>query len=94
MPLETPATTYAMSTLPLPPFDLPVTSDDRMLASTLTGARTDAEITRTAQFIRQYVNAENAKQRDALNKIVQGGYAPGSDVAHPAIGLARNALLS
>lgn len=37
---------------------------------------------------------ENAKLRDALKKIVQGGYGPGSDIAHPAIGVARNALFS
>ncbi len=52
--------------LPMPPFDLPVTGNDRMLASELTGAITDKEITRTAQYIRQYVNAENAKLREAL----------------------------
>lgn len=52
-----------MSTLPLPPFDLPVTSEDRILASTLTGASTDAEITRAAQYIRQYVDAVTAKLR-------------------------------
>lgn len=43
--------------LPLPPFDLPVTTEDRLLAATITGAKTDKEVTRSAQYIRQYVNA-------------------------------------
>lgn len=47
--------------LPIPPFGLPVTAADRLLAATLTGAKTDKEITRSAQYIRQYVNAELAK---------------------------------
>lgn len=50
-----------MNNLPLPPFDLPVTGDDRILASILTGARTDREILRSARYIRQYVDAEKAK---------------------------------
>ena len=35
---------------------------------------------------------ENAELRKALTQIVNGGYAPGADVAHPAIGVARSAL--
>ncbi len=35
---------------------------------------------------------ENAKLREALSKILEGGYAEGSDRAHPAIAVARDAL--
>lgn len=57
--------------LPLPPFDLPVTGEDRLLASALTGAKTDKEITRAAQHIRQYVDAETAKLRAAADPFVR-----------------------
>lgn len=38
------------------------------------------------------LNDQNDKLRDCLEKIVQGGYADGADVAHPAIALAREAI--
>lgn len=38
--------------------------------------------------------AKLAEARKSLQLIVRGGYADGSDVAHPAIGVARIALLS
>lgn len=36
--------------------------------------------------------AERDRLRDALKKIIHGGYAEGSDRAHPAIALARDTL--
>lgn len=54
----------------IPPFDLPVTGEDRLVASALTGARTDREITRAAQHVRHHVNAETSKLRSLLQSML------------------------
>lgn len=57
--------------------------------------RTDAEVkaynSARVDFARE-LERENAGFRKALRKIIEGGYAPGADRAHPSVAVAREAL--